>query len=281
MDKRIFIVFFSANGSTRLVAETIQAGFEKWDADVSLHAVGDPAETAGLLDKIQAAGSQAVLLIGSPVYRDGAVPAVMAFINALAPIDGALAVPFVTWGKACSGVALWQMGAALISKGFALAGAAKVLAVHSMMWRVENPPGGGHPDEDERRQLSEMVATIWDRFSSANPPLIELDRLDYQPAELSLQMKEKVAAPWMIVPKSVDQTACSQCGVCEEVCPVQAIGLDPYPEFGETCCDCFNCIRLCPEDAIEPAKSMDQIEEYIRERVKNIDEKPLTEIFLK
>ncbi len=33
-------------------------------------------------------------------------------------MDGAIAVPFVTWGQACSGVALWQMGSALKEKGF-------------------------------------------------------------------------------------------------------------------------------------------------------------------
>ena len=37
---------------------------------------------------------------------------------------------------------------------------------------------------------------------------------------------------------------------------------------------------LCPEDAIEPARSMDDIEAYIRERVRTINEKPHTQIFL-
>ena len=49
-------------------------------------------------------------------------------------MDGALAVPFVTWGQACSGIALWQMAAALKNKGFKIAGAAKVLAEYSILF---------------------------------------------------------------------------------------------------------------------------------------------------
>ena len=280
MDKQIFIVFFSANGSTRLVAETIQEGFAKTGQTVTLNALGHSADDAGLLEKLHAAGSRAVLFIGSPVYRDGAVPAVMRFLETLPTLNGALAVPFVTWGQACSGVALWQMGEVLSVKGFRLAAAAKVLAVHSLMWRVKNPSGGGHPDMDDLRQVHEMVDTLRERFESNSLQPIALERLDYQPAAMSGQMKQKIATSWKIVPKTVDQAACTQCGICEKECPVRAIALDPYPLFDKTCCDCFNCIRLCPESAIEPAVSLDKIEAYVWERVEKIDEQPETQVFL-
>ncbi len=64
------------------------------------------------------------------------------------------------------------------------------------------------------------------------------------------------------------------------VCPAAAVGLNPYPGFNGNCFDCFNCIRFCPEDAIEPAKSMDDIAAYIRQRVRTINEQPDTQIFL-
>ena len=61
------------------------------------------------------------LFIGSPVYRDVAIAPVINFIEDLPQLEGNYAVPFVTWGQACSGVALWQMSAALIKKGFRIA----------------------------------------------------------------------------------------------------------------------------------------------------------------
>jgi len=280
MDKQVFIVFFSASGATRRVADMICEGFQKKETAVSLHSLGNRTDTDKLYAELRSAGSKACLFVGSPVYRDGAVPAVTAFLKDLPVLQGAVAVPFVTWGKACSGLALWQMGKALMGKGYSLAGAAKVLAVHSLMWRVRNPPGESHPDEEDLRRLLEMVDELCERFQSDRQRTIALEQLDYWPEGESDQIKKKISAPWMIVPKTVDQDACTQCGICEQECPVGSITLGPFPEFDRTCCDCFNCIRLCPEDAIEPKISMDQIERLVWERVNSIDERPRTQIFL-
>jgi ferredoxin/flavodoxin len=280
MDALIYIVYFSPNGSTRHVAEIIQQEFHHLNAETKILDLGHPDDFSETIKPLKSADKPVCLFLGSPVYRDVAVPPVMKFIEGLPEMPGAYAVPYVTWGEACSGVALWQMSAALMHKGFAIAGAAKVVAVHSMMWLVPDPAGKGHPDKDDDRQIKELVKTLYSRFDKDNIPALSLETLDYQPAERQKEMKNKITAPWMIVPKKVDTEACNQCEVCVEECPVSAVMLDPYPQFNQDCIDCFNCIRLCPEDAIEPAMSMDDIAHYIRERVKNINEKPLTEIFL-
>jgi ferredoxin/flavodoxin len=280
MDIKILIVYSSPAGSTRRVAEVIGNCFSQRNAEVEMLDLAKVHERSGVLDHIKAAGKHSCLFIGSPVYRDVAVPPVIKFIEALPEMVGAFAVPFVTWGQACSGAALWQLGNALLRKGFGIVGAAKVLAVHSMMWRVAEPAGRGHPDKSDVRKIEELAMTLHTRFDSGNIPRLSLDILDYQPRLRGEQMKQKINAPWMIVPKNVNTAICTQCGVCEEECPVAAVALNPYPEFNLSCFDCFNCIRLCPENAIEPAIGMDQIEEHIRERVRTIKERPLTEIFL-
>jgi ferredoxin len=172
------------------------------------------------------------------------------------------------------------MGSALKDKGFKIAGAAKVLAEHSLMWQAGKPAGKGHPDRSDRDTVREMVGTLFYRFESQDIPVLSLDTLDYQPQEKADQMKEKINAPWMIVPKDVDSDLCTQCGICREECPVEAVVLNPWPRFEDNCFDCFNCVRLCPEDAIKPAIRMSQIEEHIRTRVKTIAEQPGTQIFL-
>ena len=107
-----------------------------------------------------------------------------------------------------------------------------------------------------------------------------LIRLDYQPQERAAEMKNKINTAWYIIPKNLNTEACTQCGVCEEECPVDAVALNPYPEFDQNCIDCFNCIRLCPEDAIASSVSMDEIGDHIRKRVSTIKERPLTQVFL-
>jgi len=55
------------------------------------------------------------------------------------------------------------------------------------------------------------------------------------------------------MPLEVDSNLCSGCGVCEEICPVDAIRLDengrPYLKYDE-CWYCGSCEEECPTDAL-------------------------------
>ena len=279
MDTEIFIVYISPAGSTRLVAETIGERFRRRHIEPRMLDLGAVHDHSDMLNRLAKAGKRSCLFIGSPVYRDVAVPPVVRFIQALPESRDTVAVPFVTWGHACSGVALWQMGTGLQKKGFKIAGAAKVVAQHSLMWHTKEPAGKGHPDRSDLEKVQLLVTTLDERLESGNLSALAVDTLDYQPPERAREMKQRISAPWMIVPKKVDADKCTQCGTCAQECPVAAIHLDPYPQFGDSCFDCFNCIRLCPEDAIEPKRSLPQIEEHIRKRVRTIDERPLTQIY--
>jgi ferredoxin/flavodoxin len=277
---KIVITYCSPAGSTRHVAEIIHNCFNQRNVEAVLLDLAKNLNRPEALDVIKTADQKVCLFIGSPVYRDVAIPPVMNFIEALPQLEENYAVPFVTWGQACSGVALWQMSAALIKKGFRIAGAAKVVALHSMMWKADDPAGGGHPDDTDRREIEALVDKLHSRFDSNDVPVLSLDDLDYQPPERAAKMKNKINAPWYIIPKNIGSESCTQCGICEEECPVDAVSLNPYPEFDQNCIDCFNCIRLCPENAIASSISMDDIADIIRKRIRTINERPLTQVFL-
>ena len=277
--QRAFIVYCSPAGSTRHVAAVIAASLKEKSIDVQSLDLGIVRDTSRFIEKMQAAGEDACLFVGSPVYRDMAVPPVMAFLERLPKDAGLAAVPFVTWGGANSGVALWQMGRALDGKGFRLVGAAKVLGVHSMMWTSRDPVGQGHPDADDDRQVSELVDQVLAKIQ-ANAENLSPDVLDYQPEAVGAEFKKKLGQPWMIVPKSIDEEKCTQCAICRDVCPVGAVTLEPGPVFADTCFDCFNCIRECPEEAIVPVVSLEKIAAMIRERVEKYDEQPPTQIIV-
>ena len=44
--------------------------------------------------------------------------------------------------------------------------------------------------------------------------------------------------------------ACTNCGRCEDACPMQAIGVDPFRTRLSACIHCKSCEAVCPEDAI-------------------------------
>ena len=278
MSMHYFVGYISPNGSTAKVADALADQLSQGGAAVELTDLARSGAGKRLIDGLKT-HQDTCLLIGSPVYRDTAVPPVMAFINELPQMEGAWAVPFVTYGRACSGVALWQMAGVLQERGYGIAGAAKVAALHAMMWQSDRPEGQGHPDAEDLGQVRGLADKLLSRFSSGRPAPLTLEILDYQPEELAREFKAKIGQPWMIVPKTVDDDACTQCGICKDNCPAAAISLDPTPVFLDTCFDCFNCIRLCPEEAISSQVPLAKIEAMIRERVKTIDEQPLTQIF--
>ena len=164
--KSAFIAYCSPAGSTRHVAEVIVKSLKERSIDVQQLDLGIVRDPSRFIEKMRDAREEACLFVGSPVYRDMAVPPMMAFLDQLPADAGLAAVPFVTWGGANSGVALWQMGRVLNDKGFRLVGAAKVLGVHSMMWSSSNPVGQGHPDADDDRQVAKLVDRVFEKIQA-------------------------------------------------------------------------------------------------------------------
>ena len=279
--KKVLIAYFSPAGSTRHVAGVIEKRFRALGTDVWVLDLGECRDGAKEISRhIEELKGNTCLFIGSPVYVSHAVPRVMECIEGLSENTGAFAVPFVTWGGACSGIALYEMGKELMNKGFTLLGAAKILAVHSLMWQLDHPLGNGHPDSDDDRMAEDLVNHIQHKLHSDIPKGIALADLAYQTKENHLEM-EKVsleAAKAHMPRREIDRGLCNQCQICKEVCPMDAIELTPYPEFGHGCIFCFSCMKQCPEQAIKT--DLSELWQRIKDRASFFSENPHSQIFL-
>lgn len=279
-DVNVFMVYFSPAGATRHVAEVIETQFQTLGTRTAKFNLVEQKDLASLISaQVQNSKGHTCLFVGSPVYALHAVPPVMQFISKLSESSGAFAVPFVTWGGASSGIALFEMGRELINKGYSIIGAAKVLAVHSLMWQLENPLGMGHPDSEDYRLVQDLAINVHKQLASDNPRGIKLSKLAYQSKAHHSEMEQaslEVAKAHIPV-REIDKDLCAQCQTCAEACPTNAITFSLYPEFGNSCIFCFSCMKNCPEEAIKA--DLSALWQRTRDRADYFSERPNTQIF--
>ena len=275
---KVFIVHFSPAGSTRHVARVMEKRFKELGIEPSLFDLANNSELSHVIS--EQIRDDSCLIVGSPVYVSRAAPPIMQFLAELTPVTTASAVPYVTWGGASSGIALFEMARELRKKGFKVLGAAKVMAVHCLMWQLENPLGEGRPNSEDERIVQKLVDELNRRMQSHRSRGIDLSDLAYQKEEIHAEMEKmslEIAKAHMPV-REVDQELCNQCEICAEVCPTASVVLEPYPVFGKSCIYCFSCMRNCPEGAIKA--NLSEIWQRIRDRAECFVERPYTEIFI-
>lgn len=279
-DRHTHVVYCSPAGSTRHVAEVIVRKLESLNVTVSELVLGRSRDVTPIVSQLNINTHNACLYIGSPVYASHAVPPVMDFISRLPDTTGAYAVPFVTWGGVTSGIALFEMGKALEAKGYRLLGAAKVLAYHCMMWRFENPLGEGHPDSDDDGMIEDLVAGVNDKLQMMAPQEIPLTDLAYHPPALHQAMEKRTFedAKGDFPKRRINEALCTQCGVCKEMCPADAVTYETHLQIGPNCFFCFNCVRHCPEGAIDA--DLAAVKDKAPARARQISEEPQTRVFL-
>jgi ferredoxin len=280
-DLECVIAFFSPSGATGRLAGVLEAELQQEGITSHIIDLGKGGDGAELIQALKQ-GRQTLLMIGSPVYKDMAAPPVMNLIERLPEADGEgprYALPFVTWGGVTSGVALWQMARELEKKGFNMPGAAKVPAVHSLMWDCEDPMGKGHPDEEDELAMAALVLDVLGIVKKGGTESLSPEDLDHHDPEQAAEMKRKIENRPSGIPKTLDPEACTRCGFCETECPVGAVTLDPDPVFGPDCVDCLTCLRVCPEGAIQ-VSALDEIHTRIRKRASSLKEPLLTWVFL-
>ncbi len=276
-----FIFYCSPAGTTQHVAKVIEQEFAGFARQVTVCELGKETEKLSeVMREIGETEERVCLFIGSPVYASHALPLVIDFIADLPLREQVFAVPFVTWGGATSGLALAEMSEALTAREYSVVGAARVMAVHSLMWELENPVGKGHPDSADDHVIKNLVAVTDRNLQQSEPLCLSRQALHYQPEAVAVEMRKlnlKVARS--LLPKRlVDEGLCNKCGICVKQCPVAALTLKPYPIYADHCILCFNCMRWCPENAI--SADLSAIHDRVLERAENYQEKPLSEIFI-
>ncbi len=273
------IVYFSLGGGTAKVA--------RWIEEV-LRAEGQAVTVADLTfagspvyAPLPGTAQVDCLWVLSPIYAQHPAPADGDYLRSLPEGQGRLVAPVVTYGVVCSGMGLYEMASALLDKGYRLAGAAKVVSEHSMMWPYESPLGQGRPDQDDAQAVRGLARRVAGAVASPGDlQALTLADLDYQPqavreaaAQRNVHML-RTELPLM----GLDQERCDECGLCRMNCCTHNISLSPKPVFGDRCIYCLNCLRVCPQQALSNPL-LGGLDKFLRERAAFFNEPALTRVF--
>ncbi|MDY7032769.1 MAG: EFR1 family ferrodoxin [Thermodesulfobacteriota bacterium] len=280
MEPKSIVFFFSPGGSTRCISEVITETLNKLGKKPLTFDISREDQLHNLQRHLNDLPARSCLYVGSPVYACHPAPPITQVLSQISKGDGCYAVPFVTWGAVTSGVALHDMGKLLTAKEYTIIGAAKIVAVHSLTWKFHSPLGNGHPDQEDERLVKGLVERVCKKLSNDPVETLSLEMLNYQPAEAQKVMEHASIekAKKLLPPRQLDRELCTGCGICADICPIHTITCEFYPDFGPECIYCFNCVRHCPEEAIKADFS--QMEEILRNRVKENAEDPLSQIFI-
>ncbi len=226
--KKVTLVHFSPSGTTRKTARILSESF------------GLPVEEANLLRDPSASRSfdpDELVIFCLPVYA-GRLPEscpklLRHFVGAGTP---ALAV--TVYGNRDYDDALRELADLLREQGFALAGAAAVVAQHSIFPEV----AAGRPDAADAAKLREFAASAAEKLRLASAP----DELGI----LSVPGNFPYCKPASVPVHPRTSKACIQCGTCASICPTGAIPLENGRiTKRELCISCTACIQACPVDA--------------------------------
>lgn len=165
-----------------------------------------------------------------------------------------------TYG-ALSGKTLKALAEMATSKGFT------ILCGHSLHTPENYPPmrlrkmaADNAPKPKELKSFDEFIEcleTLFETIQSGSPPKSEKIKIGVVNTILTTILPEmpRTKAKKDLGEQKVDETLCTECGLCQKFCPYEAIQLAPKPVFDhEKCYGCWACYNHCPEKAIYTKK---------------------------
>ena len=239
------ILYYSGSGNTKVACQYISKNLDNVEV-----------ELVDIVKSKEIPNFENYDIVGFATFTDFFNPPYLfeQFVQGLPDQNDKLAFVFSTFGN-IAGKALFNMKKQVSAKGF------KVAAGFAFKVPESYPPavvrGIGDQNNPKEEHLNEFKLFV--------QKLNEILRSPVDVGEAKIKkggifgllfgsMKRTYARKDM-GEKFVDESLCTECGICEKSCPYNAIILAPKPQFDmEKCYGCWYCYNHCPEKAIYTKK---------------------------
>jgi ferredoxin/flavodoxin len=240
----IAIIFFSATGNTRKMAEVIKDAFLGENAEVDLFDVTTMDSRKANTDF----SFYDALIFGLPVHSLRAPRLMRQWLKTLDG-KGRKCGMFFTYGGFEIHPAHYSTAKILEERNFTVVSSAEFPGKHTYNlggWRAFTD----RPDSREFKLAKDYVKATYRRFTGEDKNMIgELERSIFSDEELdhfeSLRYKMITTLP------TREGAECGMCGTCESVCSTGAMDYTAGEVNPNKCIACLGCVANCPENALK------------------------------
>lgn len=244
-------VCFSPTGSTRKIAENIVLGMGCEQVEI-MDCTKRSQRRSGTFNF-----AHDIVILAVPVYYGRVPEEVAPFLKTLKARNKPVVV-VVVYGNREFDDALLELFDISVALGFIPVAGGAFVAEHSYS-SSDRPIAPKRPDSDDIWMAQQFGAKVIDKLKAVNsadalPKIYVPGNFPYKEPE-NLQMLKQARKTLSFTPET-DPDKCTQCGLCAEVCPTEAIdGRDAAVIDKWQCIICFACIKNCPAGAkqmVEP-----------------------------
>ncbi len=250
------IFYFSQQGSTKKIAEKIAEGLNQGENRCELVRFTKLTKDLEMIKNFDFS-KYSLIGFGTPVYYFYPPHHLFKVFESLPDLSHVNGFLFCTSGGN-PGACLYKIKNILDKKGFKIIdGYDKWIGLdqhrcYSHFKESALPSSLGHPNPGELAEAKEFGKNLIHKTLDPNSPeKKDFWSKDNKWAEGGWKGRSEPFMEKWFPEFKLNEEKCTQCGKCAELCPVDAIVLDPYPQWVKDCDRCYLCDLYCPEQAIE------------------------------
>lgn len=243
--KTVACVSFSPTGTTRTIIEKIAQGMQAEQIEIMDCTNRSQRESKSFIF------NNDMVIIGSPVYYGRVPEEVVPFLNTLRAKNTPV-VLVVVYGNREYEDALLELHDISAAQGFIPVAGGAFIAEHSYSL-PSRPIAHGRPDLNDIEKAKVFGFKIKEKLKDINS-FEDIEKISI-PGNIpyiepkNLHMIKEVRNTLSFTPET-NADKCTQCNLCAEVCPTNAINPEDVTQIDKwQCIICFACVKNCPSEA--------------------------------